>query len=99
MITSSDMPVALDECQGGLFVLLASWNPDFKCQLSWECRRKAAFFSGLFAQRLSERSSPGRMKCRDTNNVLRKEWKSGNEQFGLFAQQKASHNGMPAAFP
>lgn len=54
-------------------VSLTAWSHDSKCQLSWECRTKAVFFSGLFAQRLSERSSPGRMKCRDTDNVLREE--------------------------
>ncbi len=28
-----------------------------------------------------------------------REWKTGNEQFGLFAQQKGSHNSWPIAFP
>uniref|UniRef100_A0A0E9RCD7 Uncharacterized protein n=1 Tax=Anguilla anguilla TaxID=7936 RepID=A0A0E9RCD7_ANGAN len=28
-----------------------------------------------------------------------REWETGNEQFGLFAQQKESHNGGPMTFP
>lgn len=56
-------------------------------------------FSGLFAHWPWEQSSPVRMKCKDTNNVPAREREMGNEQFGLFAQQKGSHNGRPMAFP
>lgn len=56
-------------------------------------------FSELFAHWPCEQSSPVRMKCKDTNNVPAREWEMGNEQFGLFAQQKGSHNGRPMAFP